>query len=141
MKPMGRARTHIRWLQCANWRRRLPSRSIRSNLVFLSRWITPDGLPRRYDTWFFLAAIPEPIDVAPVTAEITEAEFVVPSTALAAHQAHHWKLVLPTLTHLQWLARHSSASVALASAPPRSTEPIQPKLAPDGSIVEFDLPW
>lgn len=112
-----------------------------SDLVFLSRWITPDGLPRRYDTWFFLAAIPELIDVAPVTAEITEAEFVWPSTALAAHQAQHWKLVLPTLTHLQWLARQSSASAALASAPPRSTEPIEPKLAPDGSVVAFDLPW
>lgn len=109
-------------------------------LVYLSRWITPELAPRRYDTWFFLAAIPAAIDVSPVTGEITDARFVTPATALAAHQAQHWKLVLPTLTHLQWLARHSSADVAMAAAP-ASRSPVEPQLAPDGSVVALDLPW
>jgi 8-oxo-dGTP pyrophosphatase MutT (NUDIX family) len=112
-----------------------------SKLAHLSRWITPEGLPRRYDTWFFLAALREPVEVAPLSAEIVEATFVSPSTALAAHQAHQWKLVLPTLTHLRWLSRYRSVEAALAAAPARSSDPIEPRLAGDGSVVELDLPW
>lgn len=109
-------------------------------LVYLSRWITPDVVPRRYDTWFFLASIPEPVKVRPVTDEIVEASFVTTATALAAHQAHHWKMVLPTLTHPQWLARQPTAADAIRAAP-KSRKPVQPQLAPDGSIVALDLPW
>jgi 8-oxo-dGTP pyrophosphatase MutT (NUDIX family) len=109
-------------------------------LVFLSRWITPVGAPRRYDTWFFLTRIERAAAVAPVSAEIVEAQFVTPAVALSAYQAQHWKLVLPTLSHLRWLAHQVSAASAMDAAP-ASREPVQPRLAPDGSVVALDLPW
>jgi 8-oxo-dGTP pyrophosphatase MutT (NUDIX family) len=109
-------------------------------LVYLSRWITPELAPRRYDTWFFLAQIPEIVAVSPVTEEIVDAQFITPAAALSAHQAQQWKLVLPTLTHLQWLAHRQSADEAMRAIP-TSRDPIEPRMAPDGSLVALELPW
>ena len=112
------------------------------DLVYLSRWVTPRVLPRRYDTWFFLTAIGAEIPLAPVTEEITDALFVTPATALAAHQAQQWKLLLPTLAHLRWLARHSSVEEAIAAAKAQATKaPMEPRLTDDGSFVSPHLPW
>ena len=113
-----------------------------ADLVYLSRWVTPRMLPRRYDTWFFLAALPAELAVAPVSDEITDALFVAPATALAAHQAQQWKLLLPTLAHLRWLARQHSLEDALAAAGRHATdEPLEPQLTDDGSFVTPELPW
>ncbi|MGH8957563.1 MAG: NUDIX hydrolase [Acidimicrobiia bacterium] len=112
------------------------------DLVYLSRWVTPRLFPRRYDTWFFLAAIPAQVAVAPVNDEVTDALFVAPATAIAAHQAQQWKLVLPTLAHLRWLARYPSPEEAVAAAAKHSKgEPLEPQLTDDGSFVTPDLPW
>jgi 8-oxo-dGTP pyrophosphatase MutT (NUDIX family) len=112
------------------------------DLVYLSRWVTPRFLPRRYDTWFFLTVIGAGIPVAPVSGEVTEALFIAPSTAMAAHQAQQWKLLLPTLAHLRWLARHSSSEEAIAAATAHATkEPMEPRLTDDGSFVSPQLPW
>jgi 8-oxo-dGTP pyrophosphatase MutT (NUDIX family) len=113
-----------------------------SDLVYLSRWVTPRVLPRRYDTWFFLTAIGAELPLAPVTGEVTEAIFVTPATALAAHQAQQWKLLLPTLAHLHWLSRHSSVEEAIAAAKVQATKaPMEPRLTDDGSFVTPHLPW
>ena len=112
------------------------------DLRYLSRWVTPRVLPRRYDTWFFLTAIDAEIPVAPVSGEVTDALFVTPSTALAAHQAQQWKLLLPTLAHLRWLARHASIEEAITAAMAHATkEPLEPRLTADGSFVSPQLPW
>jgi 8-oxo-dGTP pyrophosphatase MutT (NUDIX family) len=112
------------------------------DLRYLSRWVTPRVLPRRYDTWFFLTAIDAEIPVAPISGEVTDALFVTPSTALAAHQAQQWKLLLPTLAHLRWLARHSSIEEAITAATAHATkEPLAPRLTADGSFVSPQLPW
>lgn len=113
-----------------------------SELVYLSRWVTPAMLPRRYDTWFFLARLPSEVAVAPASDEVIDAVFVAPVTALAAHQAQQWKLLLPTLAHLRWLTRQHSPEEALAAARTHATvEPLEPQLTDDGSFVTPELPW
>ena len=113
-----------------------------ADLVYLSRWVTPRMLPRRYDTWFFLATVPAEVALAPASDEVTDAVFVAPVTALAAHQAQQWKLLLPTLAHLRWLTRHHSPRDALAAARTHATaEPLEPQLTDDGSFVTPELPW
>ena len=112
------------------------------DLVYLSRWVTPRMLPRRYDTWFFLAPLSAEVAVAPASDEVVDAVFVAPVTALAAHQAQQWKLLLPTLAHLQWLTRHRSPEEALIAARSHATaEPLEPQLTDDGSFVTPVLPW
>ncbi|MBA3361951.1 MAG: NUDIX hydrolase [Acidimicrobiia bacterium] len=139
-KSDGQGETSYRWAAVRELAEEVAVVLDPKELVYLSRWITPEVVPRRYDTWFFLASIDEAVEVAPVTNEITEACFVSPATALAAHEAQQWKLILPTLAHLRWLARYPSAAAALKAAP-ESRTPVEPLLAPDGSIVALDLPW
>ena len=110
------------------------------DLRFVSRWVTPPGLPRRYDTRFYLGVLDERPEVTIAHGEVMEAAFVAPATALAAHQAQHWQMVLPTLAHIRWLARYGSGRDAHRSAGAARSEPIAPSIRADGSIVEVDLP-
>ncbi len=113
-----------------------------AELVFVSRWITPEFMPKRYDTWFFLTSVRAEPKLTLNNDELVEAAFVSPSVALGAYQAQQWKVLLPTLAHLRWLSRHPSPEVAIAAAASHSpVEPVTPELAEDGSILGADLPW
>jgi 8-oxo-dGTP pyrophosphatase MutT (NUDIX family) len=110
-------------------------------MVFVSRWVTPVDLPRRYDTRFFLAVVATRPALSVANGEVMEAAFIAPATALAAHQAQHWRMVLPTLSHLRWLSRFATGAGAALAAGAARTEPIEPRLSEDGSVVEIEIPW
>ncbi len=111
-----------------------------SDLHFISRWVTPELMPRRYDTSFFLAVVAHRLPLAPEREEVVEAGFVTPGAALTAHQAQRWKVVLPTLAHLRWLSRFESGEEAIRAAAKARPYAISPRLLEDGSVVEVDLP-
>ena len=98
-------------------------------LVPLSRWITPVIEPRRFDTRFFLARMPEGQEAAHDAHETTEHAWLSPSEALDALAAGSILLPPPTLRSLQWLADFASAQAALdhaaAQKPPRVAPVIQ----------------
>jgi 8-oxo-dGTP pyrophosphatase MutT (NUDIX family) len=104
-------------------------------LVLLSRWVTPIGLPKRFDTWFFVA----PGTDAPVEVdggEIHDHRWISAAAALAAHRTAQIELPPPTFVTITAIARYSSAGAALtafAAAPP---EVFEPKLYPiEGGAV------
>ena len=72
-------------------------------LVYLSTWVTPAGLPFRYDTRFFLAVC----DQEPVVDghEFVDATWVGPTVALDRMGRGEWMLVSPTVAHLDFLAQ------------------------------------
>jgi 8-oxo-dGTP pyrophosphatase MutT (NUDIX family) len=109
-------------------------------LHFVSRWVTPEIYPRRFDTFFFLAPLAEVMPVTPSLGEIEEAVFVTPAAALAAHQAQQWRLVLPTLAHLRWLVRFETPEQAVFAAASAQPDPISPRVGPNGSLILIDLP-
>lgn len=70
----------------------------------LSRWITPEGLPYRVDTWFYI--LEAPTVQAPVAdgREITELRWASPAELLEGHARGDTPLLLPTLAHVTRLA-------------------------------------
>ena len=53
-----------------------------AQLTLTSRWITPEGLPKRFDTWFFLARVAAETAASPEHHEAVETLWIRPQHAL-----------------------------------------------------------
>lgn len=79
-------------------------------LVWTSRWITPVGVPKRFDTYFFLAAVDRDAIASAENVEAVEVIWIPPAEAIKKLQ-----IVFPTQKNLEALAGFSSAEELLAS--------------------------
>jgi 8-oxo-dGTP pyrophosphatase MutT (NUDIX family) len=82
-------------------------------IELIARWITPIGPPRRYDTWFFLCAMPEGQEATFDGTEAVHLEWVRPSEALERWRRGEYVMLPPTVAALQQLAQFTSASDVL----------------------------
>ena len=74
-------------------------------LHYFSFWITPEALPRRFSTRFFLALLPEGQDAAHCGGELTDSCWMSAQDALAASGAGSITLHFPTIRTLEVLGR------------------------------------
>ena len=88
-----------------------------------ARWITPEASPRRFDTWFFAAALPpgQAATAAPEghadPGESESGAWLRPASALEAARAGQMTLLPPTAVTLGELARHADVPAILAHRP------------------------
>lgn len=83
-----------------------------ADLVYCSRWTTPEESPKRFDTWFFIAAV----SAAAVRVdgnEIREYRWLNPAEALESQRAGQIQLMPPTFVSLHELSRFDTAAAAL----------------------------
>jgi hypothetical protein len=104
-------------------------------LVPWSRWITPEQVPIRFDTRFYLALAPAHSKPVPDGVEMDEARWVEVADALRAGEAGELELSFPTVRHLEMLAGFADADAALEAAAGRVVEPILPRVV--GSRESF----
>jgi 8-oxo-dGTP pyrophosphatase MutT (NUDIX family) len=97
-------------------------------LIEISRWITPDISPKRFDTWFFATAAPAGAAVRVDGAEISDHRWIAPGDALRAHHAQSLRLAPPTFVTVTWLAEFASAAEALRVLPTRMSPPFRPRI-------------
>jgi 8-oxo-dGTP pyrophosphatase MutT (NUDIX family) len=109
-------------------------------LVPFSRWITPEQVKVRFDTWFFAAEAPAGTEATPDGSECVDARWLRPAAALAAHAQDELALVFPTIKHLELLSEHASVGETLAAARARPVEPIMPKVAVRDGTAQVMLP-
>ena len=83
-------------------------------LAYFSHWITPEVAPRRFDTRFFLAAMPADQVALADTDETTDEHWITPQQALRHHAAGAWQMIDPTLRSLETLSQYKSVAAALA---------------------------
>lgn len=114
-------------------------------LVPWSRWITPAARVRRFDAWFFAAALPEGACVAGDGGEAVASAWVEPLAALEARERGRMAMMPPTAVTLMDLAgcigRHRSVAALLAAERGREIVPILPRLIerPEGVFTVY--PW
>lgn len=102
-------------------------------LVYFSHWITPLGAPRRYDTRFFIARMPDAQDALHDNLETIGHVWVQPRSALEAHGAGQFNLRTPTLRTLELFARFATVDELIAAMRARHEVPaILPRIAKDG---------
>jgi 8-oxo-dGTP pyrophosphatase MutT (NUDIX family) len=105
-----------------------------------SRWITPELVPVRFDTWFFLALAPAHSPPRPDGAETVDAGWFEPRAALEAHAAGELELVFPTIKHLESLLPYETSAQALEAVEGRRVEPVLPKVVGEGAKRRVILP-
>jgi 8-oxo-dGTP pyrophosphatase MutT (NUDIX family) len=112
--------------------------------VQLSHWTTPEGQPRRFATWFYVAEIGR-AEVRVDGSEIHDHRWVTAEAALSAQRAREIELPPPTFVTLAVLAAHRSLRVALetaASQPPTVYLPrIVTGAAGAASLYPGDAGW
>lgn len=81
----------------------------------LSRWTTPLGANRRYDTRFYVAAAPPEQVALHDDVELVDTRWVAPSQALEEAAAGTITMIFPTVVTMHWLNRHGTAAEALAA--------------------------
>lgn len=111
-----------------------------AELVPFARWITPEQVKVRYDTWFYLALAPAHSTPEPDGEEIVETAWVTPADALERHTRGEMLLVFPTIHKLQVLSRYATAEEALAAARDAQVEPILPRVDESGDEPRILLP-
>lgn len=112
-----------------------------TDLVLVSRWVTPRIAPQRFDTNFYLLALDDPRSVTVDGEEVVDHAWVSPSQALAKAESGEWKMILPTLAHLRWLSRRTSIDDAVrAAAGADGRTLIEPRVMDDGSLLPAYLP-
>ena len=102
-------------------------------LHYAARWITPPGPPRRYDTRFFVTALPPGQIPVADQSEAVHAEWVRPAQALADFSARVRSLLPPTAGMLRILATYPSSAELLRAAALDESRPDQRvRLASEG---------
>ena len=92
-----------------------------SQLVWTSHWITPLGVPKRFDTYFFLATASRDVIATVDNDEAVEAVWIAPDDALST-----LKMVFPTIKNLEAIRGFDSAAALIASRDGAKIEAIQP---------------
>ncbi|HEX8646460.1 MAG TPA: NUDIX hydrolase [Thermoleophilaceae bacterium] len=109
-------------------------------LVPFSRWITPEVVKIRFDTYFFLAAAPPGAEPRVDGAECVGARWIRPADALAECERGELMLVFPTIKTLEQLTGLDSVEHALETARGREVEPILPKVVQGEGEAHVLLP-
>jgi 8-oxo-dGTP pyrophosphatase MutT (NUDIX family) len=98
-----------------------------------ARWITPEVEPRRYDTYFFVAPIPDGATAAAITGEASHADWIPVARALAEYERDERPMLPPTVVNLAELATMPDTAAVLEAAASRVISPIQPTFRKDSA--------
>jgi 8-oxo-dGTP pyrophosphatase MutT (NUDIX family) len=103
-------------------------------LVPWARWITPEAEPRRFDTWFFAAALPAGQEATGHLAEADKTAWLRPADAISAARAGTISLLPPTATTLNEFTKCGDLADILGRR--RTVTPVQPRM-----VVEEGEAW
>lgn len=85
-------------------------------LHYMSFWITPKGVGRRFATRFFVAAFPEGQTAVHCGGELTDSTWHTPAAALELNRGGELPMIPATVRTIEFLADHKSIASALDAA-------------------------
>jgi 8-oxo-dGTP pyrophosphatase MutT (NUDIX family) len=109
-------------------------------LVPYAHWITPEGVHKRFDTWFFLAAAPPDQLGAHDGRESTDSIWVSAREALEGGKSGRFKLPFPTTRNLVRLGQQPTVEAALADAAGRQIVTVMPVVTRLDGIRHLRIP-
>ncbi|MEN0077869.1 MAG: NUDIX hydrolase [Pseudomonadota bacterium] len=106
-------------------------------LVHFGHWITPEFMPKRFDTHFYLAAAPDGQVAEQDGRETTEALWLSPAAALDMEKAGEATIIFPTRMNLGRLALCRSTGEALEKFAGEPVTTVLPKIEKDETGSPF----
>src|SRR5207237_9340533 len=108
-------------------------------LGYFAHWITPEGMPKRFDTHFFITTAPAEQQAAHDRLETSEGIWISPAEALARSERGEFPLVFATIHQLRELAAFHSVQEALESIVTRHVETHMPILVQENGVARVYL--
>ncbi|HZY29471.1 MAG TPA: NUDIX hydrolase [Jiangellaceae bacterium] len=105
-----------------------------------AHWVTPRFEPRRYDTWFFLAALPLGQRARDLSGEADQVTWMRPVDAVSAAERGEVVMLPPTWSVLEDLVAYGTVAEALDAAEARSLATVTPGWVDDGAGIRLLLP-
>ncbi|GAB3662188.1 hypothetical protein GCM10028832_41830 [Streptomyces sparsus] len=114
---------------------------LRSDLLGAwARWITPEFESRRYDTWFFVAALPSGQRTRDVSGEADRTVWIRPAEAAAGYDRGELLMMPPTIATLREIEPFRTAEQALAAASARDLTPVLARATLRGEEIVLSWP-
>ncbi len=117
-------------------------------LTTFARWITPNLVPKRFDTWFYVAEATGEQLAACDGRETVDAEWIEPAEVIRMADRGERKVIFPTRMNLQLLAESASASEAAERARARRLVTVEPwvegkmlRIQPDAGYGDVTEPF
>jgi 8-oxo-dGTP pyrophosphatase MutT (NUDIX family) len=108
---------------------------------YFSHWITPELAPKRFDTRFFVAALPPDQTPEHDEHETTATVWVEPHDALDRARGGEFELIFPTMKNLQAIARFRTSAELLGAAAAVESVPAElPRVVGDERGMRILLP-
>ena len=82
-------------------------------LAYFAHWITPEAMPKRYDTHFFLAAAPLQQEALYDNFETSDGVWINPTNALKQFEQNAFPIAFPTFHQLRDLSAYANVEEAL----------------------------
>lgn len=105
-------------------------------LHYWSNWVTPRGVPKRFDARFYVVEVGTDVAARSDRLEVYDPVWVTPHAALAAADAGSWIVEAPTRAHLELLTQVRDLDGALRVAEQAVPVRIEPRL-----VIDDDGSW
>jgi len=109
-------------------------------LIHYANWVTPDFMPRRFDTHFFLAVAPPEQLAIEDGHESISVNWLRPAKALELIDSGHFTALLPTICNLHRMSLCKNVAQVISDALDRSVIPVTPRLDKETSGLFLRIP-
>jgi 8-oxo-dGTP pyrophosphatase MutT (NUDIX family) len=108
-----------------------------SAMAPFAHWVTPEGVPKRFDTYFRLCWRTTEMTAVSDGRETVAVEWLRPADAISMGAAKERNLLVPTRCQLDLLAQSDTVEAAVAAARARRIVPVSPTFErrPEGTFL------
>ena len=111
-----------------------------NSLAYFAHWITPEGMPKRFDTHFFLASAPAQQEAIYDNLETSDGVWIRPKDAIERSQQGTFPIAFPTFHQLRDLSAFRTVQDAIQATATRYVPTHIPMLTIQNGVAHVSLP-
>jgi len=111
-----------------------------NSLAYFAHWITPEGMPKRFDTHFFLATAPAEQEAVYDNLETSAGAWMRPTDALERFEQRNFPIAFPTFHQLRGLSAFQTVQEAIQATATRYVPTHTPTITISNGVAHVSLP-